>query len=84
MTWSAAFASSAVRRIASESVSTGFHTIFTGTSDAASSVCGDLSRLVGHLLQGLGAVESLAARQEPDLVLVERGGERGAGHSVSP
>ena len=49
MTLSAAFASRAVRRIASESVSTGFQTTFTGTSDAASSVSAICCDCVGDL-----------------------------------
>ena len=42
---------------------------------------GDAAGLVGHLLQGLLAVQPLAAGQEPDLVRGERVGHR-VGHRV--
>jgi hypothetical protein len=43
---------------------------------------GDLLRLLGDLLERLLAVEVLAAGQEPDLVVVEGGGD--AAHFRAP
>ena len=74
ITSSSAFASSAARRMASESVSTGFQTTFTGTSADSSSRRATCLRLLGDLRERLLAVQVLAAGEEPDLVAVEGGG----------
>ena len=66
----AAFTSSATRRIASESFSTGFQTIFTGTSGRVEAG-GDLPATARRPGERLVAVEVLAAGDEPDLVAVE-------------
>ena len=54
--------------MASESVSTGFQTILTGTSEDGVELLGDLLRLRGDLLEDVLAVEVLAAGEEPDFV----------------
>ena len=46
----------------------------------AGEAVGDRLRLLGDLAERLLAVEVLAAGDEPDLVAVEGGGKRGAGH----
>src|SRR5690606_11337614 len=44
----------------------------------------DLLRLRGDLGEGLGPIEMLASGEKPNLVAVEGGGERGAGHATGP
>ena len=68
MTESSALASSAARRIASESVRTGFQTTFAGqrVARARAAISCDC---VGDLAQRLLAVQALAAGEEPDLAV---------------
>ena len=67
---SSAVASSSARRIASASVSTGFVTTRTGRCGDASSAAAIRGRVVGDLVEDLGAVEVLAPGEEPDLGLL--------------
>ncbi len=77
-TASFALASRNSRLIASLSVSTGFQTMVTGMSADAPRAAAMLLRLARHLLERLGAVETLAAGEEPDLVCREVGDDRAA------
>ena len=65
------FASPMARRIAAASLRTGFQTTCTGTSAASSRAAATRCGLLGDLLEGLLAVQVLAAGQEPDLLTFE-------------
>ena len=62
-----AFASAASWRMPSEPVRTGLTTTRTGIDADSSSAAAICRRVVGDVVQRLGAVEVLAAGDEPDL-----------------
>ena len=68
-----AFASPSTRAISSESVTTGSQRTSTGISAAAVEPLGDLTRLIGDLVEDVLSVHGLAARDQPYLAGDESG-----------